>query len=30
MPLYQKFGFISEGELFQECDIDHYAMKKAL
>lgn len=29
MPLYQKFGFIREGEMFQECDIDHYAMKKA-
>jgi predicted GNAT family N-acyltransferase len=29
MPLYQKFGFVKEGEMFQECDIDHYAMKKA-
>lgn len=26
MPLYQKFGFSKEGEMFQECDIDHYAM----
>jgi predicted GNAT family N-acyltransferase len=29
MPLYQKFGFVRKGEMFQECDIDHYAMKKA-
>lgn len=29
IPLYQKFGFVREGEIFQECDIDHYAMKKA-
>lgn len=29
MPLYEKFGFVKEGELFQECDIDHYTMKKA-
>ena len=28
MPLYQKFGFVKEGEIFQECDIDHYTMKK--
>ncbi len=28
MPLYQKFGFLKEGEIFQECDIDHYTMKK--
>jgi predicted GNAT family N-acyltransferase len=26
IPLYQKFGFVKEGEVFQECDIDHYAM----
>jgi predicted GNAT family N-acyltransferase len=26
MPLYHKFGFRKEGEMFQECDIDHYAM----
>ncbi len=26
MPLYQKFGFRPEGEMFQECDIDHYKM----
>ena len=28
MPLYQKFGFISEGDRFQECDIDHFKMTK--
>ena len=28
MPLYQKFGFVKEGAMFQECDIDHYTMKK--
>lgn len=27
--LYEKFGFVKEGNIFQECDIDHYAMKKA-
>ena len=26
MPLYKKFGFRSVGEIFQECDIDHYKM----
>jgi predicted GNAT family N-acyltransferase len=26
MPLYRKFGFIPVGEMFQECDIDHYKM----
>ena len=26
MPLYQKFGFRPVGEMFQECDIDHYKM----
>jgi predicted GNAT family N-acyltransferase len=26
MPLYQKFGFRKEGEMFQECDIDHFTM----
>ncbi len=26
MPLYAKFGFKPEGELFSECDIDHYKM----
>ena len=28
MPLYAKYGFAKEGEIFQECDIDHYTMKK--
>ena len=26
MPLYAKFGFEKEGEMFSECDIDHYKM----
>ena len=26
IPLYQKFGFVKEGEMFQECNIDHYTM----
>ena len=29
IPLYEKYGFVKEGEMFQECDIDHYTMKKA-
>ena len=28
MKLYSKFGFKKEGELFQECDIDHFKMVK--
>ncbi len=28
MDLYNKFGFKQVGELFQECDIDHYKMVK--
>lgn len=28
MNLYGKFGFIKVGELFQECEIDHYKMVK--
>lgn len=28
IPLYAKFGFIQEGELFMECGIAHYSMKK--
>ena len=28
IKLYSKFGFKKEGELFQECDIDHYKMVK--
>lgn len=26
MPLYEKFGFQAEGEMFSECDIWHYKM----
>jgi predicted GNAT family N-acyltransferase len=26
MNLYAKFGFKQKGEIFQECDIDHYKM----
>ena len=26
MPLYRKFGFRPVGEMFQECEIDHYKM----
>jgi predicted GNAT family N-acyltransferase len=26
VPLYRKFGFRAEGELFYECDIAHYKM----
>jgi predicted GNAT family N-acyltransferase len=26
MPLYRKFGFKPVGEMFQECEIDHYKM----
>ena len=26
VPLYEKFGFKKVGELFQECDIDHFKM----
>jgi predicted GNAT family N-acyltransferase len=28
MKLYSNFGFNKVGELFQECDIDHYKMEK--
>ena len=28
MKLYSKFGFKQQGELFQECDIDHFKMVK--
>ena len=27
VPLYEKFGFKIEGDIFMECDIAHYAMK---
>jgi len=30
VPLYAKFGFEKEGELFMECNIAHYTMKKDL
>lgn len=26
MPLYSKFGFVAVGEMFEECDIQHYKM----
>lgn len=28
VPLYEKFGFQKEGEVFLECDIAHYTMKR--
>lgn len=28
VPLYEKFGFKTEGDIFMECDIAHYVMKK--
>jgi|SRR5690606_20137605 len=28
VSLYEKFGFQTEGDIFMECDIAHYAMKK--
>jgi len=28
IPLYEKFGFKIEGDIFLECDIEHYTMKK--
>ena len=28
MPLYARFGFEKEGELFMECDIEHYTMAR--
>ncbi len=28
MPLYSKFGFHPVGELFEECDIQHYKMQR--
>jgi len=28
MPLYKKHGFVAFGDLFYECDIAHYAMKR--
>lgn len=29
MPLYSKFGFIKEGDIFDECNILHYKMRLA-
>lgn len=28
MPLYAKFGFVQDGDMFMECGILHYSMKK--
>lgn len=28
VPLYEKFGFRKEGEMFEECAIQHYKMTK--
>lgn len=28
MPLYEKFGFEKKGEMFEECNIQHYTMFK--
>lgn len=28
IPLYSKFGFVKVGEMFEECDIQHYKMIK--
>lgn len=28
VPLYEKFGFRKEGEIFEECAIQHYKMTK--
>lgn len=30
MPLYEKFGFSKKGEMFEECNIQHYLMYKYL
>jgi predicted GNAT family N-acyltransferase len=29
MPLYEKFGFVKHGDLFLECDIEHYSMVRS-
>ncbi|HLT08144.1 MAG TPA: GNAT family N-acetyltransferase [Cyclobacteriaceae bacterium] len=29
VPLYEKFGFQKEGDIFMECNIAHYTMKKS-
>jgi predicted GNAT family N-acyltransferase len=26
LPFYRRHGFVAEGEMFSECDIDHYKM----
>lgn len=28
IPLYEKFGFETKGEMFEECNIQHYTMSK--
>jgi predicted GNAT family N-acyltransferase len=30
VSLYEKFGFIKEGDIFMECGIAHYSMKRTL
>lgn len=30
LPLYEKFGFKKEGDIFEECGIKHYKMVKVL
>ncbi|EAY31198.1 GNAT family N-acetyltransferase [Microscilla marina] len=30
LPLYKKFGFKVQGDLFVECDIEHYLMTKVV
>ncbi|MFY0689997.1 MAG: GNAT family N-acetyltransferase [Cyclobacteriaceae bacterium] len=28
IPLYEKYGFSKEGEMFEECNIQHYLMRR--
>lgn len=30
IPLYEKFGFLKVGDIFTECDIQHYQMERYL
>jgi predicted GNAT family N-acyltransferase len=30
IPLYEKFGFEKKGEMFEECNIQHYTMYKTI
>ncbi|GAB3645472.1 GNAT family N-acetyltransferase [Echinicola sediminis] len=30
VPLYEKFGFLKVGDIFTECDIEHYQMERYL